>query len=303
MADEISVKQSPKQMAVGEAIAWTFQYPAAMGTPSSITSFMAYDETMTDKSSVVLSGSASISDDTIIGKLFTPASAQEYTLVCTAVFSGNTIISTLLCEVYSPITAITLSNGYATIKELKHYLAPGATQDKYDDEIMAHLIEAASRYIDGDTRRTFYARSSTRYYSVPDDRWLWLDDDLLTITTLTNGDGTVITSGYYYLYPKNNPPYTAIVLKQSSSYVWESESDGDSEYVITVAGTWGNNATGSQPASIKQACLQLAGALYKRRFGENLSAATTITPGGIVVTPQDVPVFVQNVLNFYRRLI
>jgi hypothetical protein len=302
MANDLEVIQSPKQMAVGEVIAWTFDF-TDVGTPASVTSFLAYDETMTDKSSIVLAGSASISGNVVTGKLFTPASAQEYTLQCKVVISGNTVISTLLVEVYSPVTAVTVTNGYCTVKELKHYLAPGVAADKYDDEVLADMIMASSRYIDGETGRTFYARSETHYFDVPeeDNRCLWLNDDLLTLTTLTNGDGTVITSTYYVLYPRSNTPYYELRIKQSSTYYFEGDTSGNTEKVITIAGTWGYAATA--PADVKQACLQLSGSLYKRRFGENLSSVSTVTAGGVVITPQDVPVYVANVIRRYRKIL
>jgi hypothetical protein len=302
MADEISVIQSPKQMAVGEIIAWVFDF-SDIGTPASITSFLAYDETMTDKSSIVLSGSASISGDTVIGKLFTPASAQEYTLQCKVVISGNTVISTLLVEVYNPVATITLSNGYATIKQLKHYLAPGTAQDKYDDEIMAQCIEAASRYIDDITGQQFYATSTTRYFSVPEDRGkeLWLEGQyLLTVTTLTNGDATTLSASDYNLLPKNHPPYYAIKIKDGVDKYWEVDSNNDSDYVISIVGTWGYVAT--TPKDIEVACLELAASLYKRRFGENITANTTVSAGGVVITPQDVTQYTRGVLARYQTV-
>lgn len=301
MADEIQVVQSPKQMAVGEAIAWTFDF-SDIGTPASVTSFLAYDETMTDKSSVVLSGSTSITGDIVTGKLFTPASAQEYTLQCKVVISGNTVISTLLVEVYNPVAAITLSNGYATIKELKHYLAPNTASDKHDDEVMAHLIEAASRYLDLETGRTFYSRTETHYFDVPDEgnkRRLKLDDDLIAVTTLTNGDGTVLTTADYFLEPYNKAPYVSVKLKEASAYYWTYDSAGNTERVISLVGTWGWVAT--VPKDIKEATLQIARNWYKRRFGENVETVSTVTAGGIVVEPRDVPVFVKQVVDYYRR--
>ena len=73
-------------------------------------------------------------------------------------------------------------NGYATLAEFKALLGITST-NATDDSIIEDCIEAASRYIDGKTRRTFYARTETRYFSVPDggERQLDLDDDLLTI--------------------------------------------------------------------------------------------------------------------------
>lgn len=303
MANTNEVVQSPKMMAVGEAISWTFDF-SDIGTPASVTSFLAYDETMTDKSSVVLSGSTSISGDIVTGKLFTPASAQEYTLQCKVVISGNTVISTLLVEVYAPVASITLTNGYATIKELKHYLAPGAAADKHDDEVMAHLIEAASRYIDDETGRTFYSRTETHYFDVPtygDGRRLYLDDDLISVTSLTNGDSVVLTTTDYMLEPYNRAPYMSVKLKESSSYSWQVDSSGNAERSITIVGSWGWVAT--TPKDIKEACLQLARNWYKRRYGENVETVSTITSAGVVIEPRDVPYQVKRILDHYRRII
>lgn len=194
---------------------------------------------------------------------------------------------------------MTISNGYCTLAEFKAYDVPSAATDSADDAVIEDIIEAASRYIDQETRRTFYARSETRYFSVPPGRELCLDDDLLSITTLTNGDTTVISSSYYYLWPRNSAPYSRIVLKQSSSILWALDSDGNSEYVISVAGNWGYSSTA--PDNIKEACLLIAAGLYKRRYGENLSSVATITAAGVVVTPQDVPGVAAQTIQAYRR--
>lgn len=301
MADEIAVIQSPKQMALGEAAAWLFDFDP--NTPASVTSFLAYDETMTSQAGV-LSGSTSITGNIVTGKMFTPATAQDYTLLCKVVISGNTLISTLLCEVYNPVAGITLSNSYATIKELKHYIAPGTAQDKFDDEVMAHLLESASRWIDTETQRTFYARTATNYYDVPcgnNPRRLTLDDDLLTVTTLTNGDGAVLTTADYFLEPYNKAPYYSVVMKQSSSKFWALDTSGNSERVISIAGTWGWVA--SVPKDIKEACLQIARNAYKRRFGENVDTVSTITAAGVIVEPRDIPYQVKRTMEYYRRLL
>jgi hypothetical protein len=137
---------------------------------------------------------------------------------------------------------MTITNGYATLANLKDWLTTRGGQQSYDsadDSMIEQVIEAASRYIDSETGRTFYPRVETRYYDLPDGREIWLDDDLLTVTTLTNGDGTVLTTTYYYLYPKNRSPKWKIVMKESSTYSWSYDGYGNTEGVITVVGTWG----------------------------------------------------------------
>ncbi len=45
----------------------------------------------------------------------------------------------------------------------------------------------------------------------------------------------------------------------------------------------------STPADIESACLDIAKALYSRRFGENVNTKTIITPAGVVQIPDGVP--------------
>ena len=115
-------------------------------------------------------------------------------------------------------------NSYATLAEFKNYKDISST-DADDDGVIEDLLEEASRYIDGETNRTFYPRVETRYFSVPETlgRQLDLDDDLLAITTLTNGDDGTIASTEYNLLPKNKTPYYAIKLKEASTEYWETK--------------------------------------------------------------------------------
>lgn len=194
-----------------------------------------------------------------------------------------------------------ITNGYTTVAEYIDYAHPNGGYDTKDDAIIESIIEGASRFIDAQTRRTFYARTETHYFSVPDGRRLDLDDELLTVTTLTNGDGTVLTTSDYYLWPRNKPPYSCVVMKESSLYYWTLDGSGNSEYVITLAGTWGYAATA--PDDIRIACLDIAKSIYKRRFGENQSGVATITGAGVVITPRDIPETAAALLRAYRRLL
>ena len=189
---------------------------------------------------------------------------------------------------------------YASTTEFKNYARIDST-DTTDDAVIGDILEAASRLIDTETRRTFYARIETRNYDVPDGNTLYIeDDDLLAITTLTNGDDTVLASTEYILMPANSYPKYAIKIKQSSDYTWESESDGDYEQVISILGSWGYSY--SAPADIQEACLEIATAFYHRRFGENMAAESTLTAGGVMITPKDIPASARSILMNYARL-
>jgi len=199
---------------------------------------------------------------------------------------------------------MSIENGYATLVEYKAY-ANITTVDATDDGAIENLIEAASRYIDIMTGRTFYARTDTRYYDIPKDpRRLLLDDDLLTVTTFTNGNGDVLTTDQYILIPTNKAPYFEVRLKEYgtngvSSAQWETDSAGNREQVISLAGTWGFMA--SHTDDILGCCLEITRGYVNRRKGKNLSSIAEITAGGVVISPKDVPGTAKAVINLYKR--
>jgi hypothetical protein len=302
MVDEIVVTQSPVKQAIGEPIAWTIDF-TDLGTPTAVDSCLVYDATGADKSGTLLAGAASIGGNVVTCKLFTPASAQTYRIAVQVTLSGNHPYGILDIDVVPVIpTPVTVTNGYCTVAELRRYIAPNTQADYNDDVIIGAIIEAASRYIDGQTGRTFYARSETHYYDVPDDDTLWIyDDELLTITSLTNGNAALILVASYNLFPKNKPPYYAIKLKTTSGVYWEPTTVGEYEGAITLVGTFGYSATA--PADIKSACMQIASSLYKRRFGENTTGTATITGAGVVVMPTDVPTTAQGIIGRYKMVV
>lgn len=138
---------------------------------------------------------------------------------------------------------MTTQNAYATLAELKAQLtAPGQTfsTDTADDAVLEMMLNTASRVIDEQTARRFYPKIETRYFDIPElSRTLQLEGDLLEVITLTNGDETVLTTTDYSLYPKNFTPCFAIRLKESSSYYWAQDGDGNTENVVSVLGIWG----------------------------------------------------------------
>jgi hypothetical protein len=156
------------------------------------------------------------------------------------------------------------TNGYCSLAEFRaQFYDQNQTAYTTDDTAICAVITAVSRAIDAYCGRTFYARTETRYFDVPGDRELRVDDDLLTVTTLTNGDATAIASSDYDLIPKNLTPKYGIRLKASSSVSWELSTTTYDEIAITVAGTWGYSATA--PADVKQACIIQSMRIFKRK--------------------------------------
>ena len=300
MTDATIVKSSPEPMRVGEAIAFTIDFADQVNqnAPTSPT-VTAYDATGADKSTQTLSGSASVSGNVVTLQKFTPESAQVYRLVCEVTIDNNTVFGIVDIDVLVVSPAVTITNGYLTMPQATREIAPYAKTDSPDDGVIGALIEETSRFIDAEIGRTFYARTETRYYSIPEGRLLRLDDDLLTITTLTNGDAATIAATEYNFVPKNTAPYYGIRLKEMSSYYWTYDSDGNTEDVISIAGTWGYASTA--PADIERCCKLIVGNWYRQRFGDNQAGVTTITAAGIVITPQDVPGAAWRILNSYRK--
>lgn len=159
-----------------------------------------------------------------------------------------------------------LTNGYATLAALKERLG---TVPAEHDALLENLITAASRAIDDHTGRRFYAATDTRYYTATNAYCLDLADDLRTVTTLkTDEDGdrtyeiTWDSADDYYLAPYNaatdGRPYSSIeVDRVNGDYTFPSTVRG-----IQIVGSFGYNATGSQPAPVEQACLRLCERYY-----------------------------------------
>jgi hypothetical protein len=183
---------------------------------------------------------------------------------------------------------------YTTWAAVKTYLAITGTGD---DTLGALLVSRANDMIDMHCRRSFLAVTETRTYDVPPGVTLWLDKDLLSVTTLTNGDSVVIAAASYVLLPANVLPKQAIRLRDLATIVWSSSSSLGSEQVISVAGSWGYSTT--PPDDIVHAAIRLTAWLYKQRdapFG--MTARPDI---GVIDVPSDLPVDVKRILAPYVR--
>lgn len=144
-----------------------------------------------------------------------------------------------------------VSNLYFTTRDFKMYQATESLDAK-DDLVIDSIMEQTARFIDEYTGRRFYPRIETQLYNAPLNKWvdkntIYFRDDLLALTTLTNGDATTIASNNYYLDSVNNPPYWMLKLKSSSNIMWQPDANGDYEQTISVSGVWGyhNNYAGA----------------------------------------------------------
>lgn len=129
-------------------------------------------------------------------------------------------------------------NELVTVYEVRSKYS-GITGDK-DDAMILDFIREISAQIQRGTDRSFVPRIETRRYDPTRDcrgNRLVLDRDYLAFTTITNGDGNVVTSTQYVTEPRNNSPYWAIQLLGSTGLTWQYQTDP--ENAISILGVTG----------------------------------------------------------------
>lgn len=193
---------------------------------------------------------------------------------------------------------------YCTIADVKAYTGVAATAD---DVLIGSLITRAQDIIDKETLRTFEAAAdSTRYFDADLDTTDYLLDwthyglDLCQITSVTNGDGTVITANQYVTEPRHATPWYGIRLKASTGLWWMPDTNADSQNAIAIVGRWAYSIT--PPDEIKHACIRLVTFLYRQK-DSGVFDVVMVPGSGEMVVPQGMPKDVAVVLQHYRRLV
>jgi len=185
---------------------------------------------------------------------------------------------------------------YATLAQLREYINVTSTSE---DTLLQNLVTRAGQMVDTYTGASFEATTATRYYNASEDvdgNTLLLDDDLLTVTTLTNGDSSTIASTDYVLLPPNKSPKYAIRLLGSKGIAWIWASDP--ENAISVAGAWGHSMVA--PYDIVMATLRIAAWMYRQRDAQVYDTVSVPDRGEIVI-PQGLPRDAERILRAYRR--
>ena len=187
---------------------------------------------------------------------------------------------------------------YVTVTELQQY---AKIVSDADNSLLQSLIDAAVAYIEDFVGFSFEASAdSTRYLDADAavaGRALYFGAWCAAITTVTNGDGTEISSDYYATTPRNDGPFYAIKLLSSSGYTWEDDDEGDPEDAISVVGRWAWST--SPPTDIKHATLRLALWYYRQRDNSS-DMDRPLLAEGVTILPAQVPRDVIEILNHYR---
>lgn len=185
-------------------------------------------------------------------------------------------------------------------------MLPNTGTNTADDTVIEILIESASRFIEQEVwPRRFYATTETHYFDLPrrsNGRTLFFNDYLLSATTLTNGDATVISAtnlSYYPINQRASAPYYKVEILPSASISFLAASNGDTQRCITLVGSWGFSS--STPLDIEQACMEIVHNIYQHKEGQAGDVMTRITTGGVLIQPNGIPETARVILNRYPR--
>ncbi len=183
----------------------------------------------------------------------------------------------------------TLTTG--TIGAIGGTLTPSVLQ------LMQDSLDEAESAINDYTRRQFAGTGGTTYYNRFSQRLvqhqaLYLQEDLFSLVSLTNGDSTTIPVGSVWLEPRNaGPPYRLLRLHSPYVYVWNTDSD------IVVAGTFGFSIV--PPAAIARSTVRLA-AYYYRLKDVGIGDVAGTNDSGEVTYPKGMPDDIKQQLSPYR---
>lgn len=187
---------------------------------------------------------------------------------------------------------------YLEVEELKQYLNLNNTSQ---DEIIESMILASQDYVEHKTHRIFASEADdTRYFNPLTDayggsRVLRINEDLISITSITNGDGEVVSSSDYSLIQIKNH-IIEVSLKRSTGLFWTY--DEDPENAITIVGRWAYSLT--PPNDIVQATKRLASYLFWQKDNANDLDRPFIL-GQITAMPPAMPRDVERILGRYIR--
>jgi len=126
---------------------------------------------------------------------------------------------------------------FATLHQFRRRLDLAVT-DTSDDDYLIAMLESASTMIERMSQRRFNPHVAALAHSVPqpDRTRLTLRDDLLELTSLTNGDGSLISAADMRLLPDPGwGPISQIVLLNGAAFI----HDDSPLNALCVRGIWG----------------------------------------------------------------
>jgi hypothetical protein len=161
---------------------------------------------------------------------------------------------------------VAITNGYCSLAQIKAALRI-PSGDSIDDALLEMAVESASRMIDSECDRNFYAVTDTRDF-VPSDSLTVDTDDLTAITSVKLDDSGDLTflitlqTSDYQSEPVNQrvsgnafPIYRLRMIGDYLLPLWGKQA------TVRIAGTYGFTPV---PTQVTQACVIQASRIYKR---------------------------------------
>jgi hypothetical protein len=109
-----------------------------------------------------------------------------------------------------------------------------ADSDTAGDARLLAALQAAAAQIERAAGRRFCPRQATLQHTVHYPTELILDDDLLELTTLTNGDSSTVPMDNVILLP-DDAPAGGLLLMAGSSFTWATSP----VQAVSISGIWG----------------------------------------------------------------
>ena len=125
-------------------------------------------------------------------------------------------------------------NTIATLYQLQQHLGLSSGDD---DARLLDALQAASAQMERLAGRRFCPHAATLAHTIDpkDPASLLLNDDLLSLTSLTCNDGSSISTSDALLIPGSGQPASIILLVGGSAFTWADTP----QQAVNVAGTWG----------------------------------------------------------------
>lgn len=170
-----------------------------------------------------------------------------------------------------------------------------------DDDLITLFVSEASKMFETDAKMSFSAAPGTLTFDLAAPytygRKLFFRTPVVSVYSLTTGDGTVIPSTGYRLLPLNLSPSFALELL--GNYTWDVSSTNGVRGAITVAGTLGYCTAANVPADVTTAVTKLAAFLYQNR--NNNESVIRLADGSMEI-PAKAPDLILRVLRNYAKV-
>lgn len=200
---------------------------------------------------------------------------------------------------------MTITNGYATLPDVKHSAALNIANTD-DDVLLEAVIESASRAIDNKTNRFFYAVAETRYFTAENPNRIFVTDvnstASITIYTDDDGDGTyenTWASTDFSFMPENAAlngfPATFIDRSINGNYSFPVGVPKG----VKITATFGWAAV---PKPIGLACRMQAQRLYKR-LSTPLGSASMSALGEVKLQLPKIDPDIEMLIEPYRKIV